>query len=421
MTAVLEHAAPAGIDPVSGPAAVHAVLDHLPARTVMTAGQAATEVAEWDRVLRRVEALKLAALAAAQHYDVARASGWSGTEAWLAQITRTGRRGAARQVRLATALDEQLSATARAFGKGLVSAGHAAVIADAAGDLPGHLSPAERTTVEEALVDKAGRMDPIELKRAARRCLEALPVPPPVVDEHENTVLDGEERAARARIELQVWENADGTTSGRFTVDRVAGAVLRTIIDAMTSPRRVGIAAARTGRSVSHDADERAHLAGQAFATLLERLPTDHLPHKSAATVLVTVPLSVLESRLAAAGLSTGESISAGRVRRIACSASILSAVLGGKSQILDLGSTRRLFTEAQRTALALRHDTCAADGCARPYAWCELHPRRPSRGGPTDLDNAVPLCNFHHQRIHDPRYNHDHRPGGAVAFHRRT
>ena len=80
--------------------------------------------------------MKLAALAAAQHHDVARASGWSGTEAWLAQITRTGRREAARQVRLATALDEQLTATARAFGKGLVFAGHAAVIADAAGDLP---------------------------------------------------------------------------------------------------------------------------------------------------------------------------------------------------------------------------------------------------------------------------------------------
>ena len=104
MAAVLEHAAPAGTNPVSGPAAVHSVLDHLPACPVMTAGQAATEVAEWDRVLRRVEALKLAALAAAQHHDVARASGWSGTEAWLAQITRTGRREAARQVRLATAL-----------------------------------------------------------------------------------------------------------------------------------------------------------------------------------------------------------------------------------------------------------------------------------------------------------------------------
>lgn len=96
--------------------------------------------------------------------------------------------------------------------------------------------------------------------------------------------------------------------------------------------------------------------------------------------------------------------------------------MLGGASLDLDLGRTRRLFSEAQRTALGLAHQTCAADGCERPFAWCELHHREPwSSGGRTDLKDAVPLCHFHHQRIHDSGFNHRFLPDGGIRFSRRT
>jgi hypothetical protein len=82
--------------------------------------------------------------------------------------------------------------------------------------------------------------------------------------------------------------------------------------------------------------------------------------------------------------------------------------VLNGPSLPLDLGRADRFFTEAQRVALATRYDTCAATGCDRPYAWSELHHQDPwARGGSTDLHLAVPLCGYHHRRIHDPRYAH--------------
>ncbi|WP_162598682.1 hypothetical protein [Nocardioides gilvus] len=49
---------------------------------------------------------------------------------------------------------------------------------------------------------------------------------------------------------------------------------------------------------------------------------------------------------------------------RLACTARIIPAVLGGDSEILDLGRGQRLFTKAQRRALSppsprprLRHD----------------------------------------------------------------
>ena len=107
---------------------------------------------------------------------------------------------------------------------------------------------------------------------------------------------------------------------------------------------------------------------------MLEHLPTDRLHGKVAATVVVTLDHDKLRNQAAAAGLDTGDRISAAETRRLACGAGILPAILSGASQVLDLGRTQRFFTEAQRTALATRHTTCAADGCDRPFAWCELH-----------------------------------------------
>jgi hypothetical protein len=69
-----------------------------------------------------------------------------------------------------------------------------------------------------------------------------------------------------------------------------------------------------------------------------------------------------------------------------------------------------------------MTHDSCAADGCDTPYAWTEAHHRDPwATGGTTNLRDLVPLCSFHHQRIHDPTYHHTHRPDGAITFTRRT
>ncbi len=145
-----------------------------------------------------------------------------------------------------------------------------------------------------------------------------------------------------------------------------------------------------------------AHRQGEAFVDLLEHLPTDRLHGKVAATLVITLDHDKLAAQVGAAGLDTGDQISASQTRRLACNAGLLPAVLDGTSQVLDLGRTQRFFTEAQRTALATRHTTCAAEGCDRPYAWCELHHRQPwSHGGTTNLRDAIPLCGYHHRQIH--------------------
>ena len=109
------------------------------------------------------------------------------------------------------------------------------------------------------------------------------------------------------------------------------------------------------------------------FAQLLEHLPTDPLHGKVAATVVVTLDLDTLRGQLRAAGVDTGDLVSAAEARRLACQAGLVPAVPDGKSLPLDLGRSSRLFTEAQRVAGATRHTRCAAEGCDIRYAWCEL------------------------------------------------
>jgi hypothetical protein len=160
-----------------------------------------------------------------------------------------------------------------------------------------------------------------------------------------------------------------------------------------------------------------------AFVELLEHLPADRLHGKVAATVVVTVGLEALRAELGAASLDTGQQISAAQARRLACNAGVLPAILGGASLPLDLGRTARFFSETQHVALATVYDECAAEGCDRPYSWCDLHHEDPwAQGGRTDLHLAVPLCGWHHRRVHDAKYRFaiDEIDGRKVVTFRR-
>ncbi|WP_232533964.1 HNH endonuclease signature motif containing protein [Plantactinospora sp. KBS50] len=100
--------------------------------------------------------------------------------------------------------------------------------------------------------------------------------------------------------------------------------------------------------------------------------------------------------------LDTGLRLGPDALRRLACDAAILPAVLGGRGQVLDVGRQRRLFTGPLRRALVLRDRGCAFPNCDRPPRWCAGHHIRPwTDGGGTSLHNAVLLCGYHHRVIH--------------------
>jgi hypothetical protein len=382
------------------------------------------EQAELLGVIGRAEAMlsatKLKLLAAAEQAKTALACGAAGTGQWAAKVTNADQAVTHRQVGLAAGLVER-RATATALAAGDLSEEHAAVIVQTDRRLPEHLDSDQRRVIEADLIQKARTHSPKALRRVARRALEAVETDPAVVDDHEDALVAEEERAATQRTRLTLHDNGDGTVSGHFTVPALQGGILRTVLEAMTAPRRARLGASEAQAGARKPTDwDRAR--GEAFCELLEHLPTDHLHAKVAATVVVTIDVDQLRGQLKAAGVDTGDVVSAGQARRLACTAGLMPAVLGGRSHVLDLGHQRRLFSQAQRVALGLRHQSCQAEGCERPYAWCELHHRQPwSQGGRTDLADAVPLCPFHHRRIHDRHYHHQRLPDASIRFTRRT
>ena len=196
-------------------------------------------VAEVDRAIRRLESLKLRMVAAADKMGTAKDAGFTGPDAWLAKTTTVSRADAARQVRLANELESGHDATAEALKAGLVSPGHAAVIVNATGQLPAGVSAEQRQVVESTLVQKAKRFSPDQLRRVARRAIEAVEPDQTVVDAHENELVRSEEQAAQDQCSLTLRDNGDGTTTGHFTVPALAARMLGKVIDAMTAPRRM--------------------------------------------------------------------------------------------------------------------------------------------------------------------------------------
>ena len=89
-------------------------------------------------------------------------------------------------------------------------------------------------------------------------------------------------------------------------------------------------------------------------------------------------------------------------MRRLACDALILAAVLATTSQPLDIGRASRLVPVGIRRALTLRDHHCAFPGCQVAAAWCHAHHvEHWADGGPTALDNLCLLCPHHHRLIH--------------------
>ncbi|RSM35279.1 HNH endonuclease [Amycolatopsis balhimycina DSM 5908] len=144
---------------------------------------------------------------------------------------------------------------------------------------------------------------------------------------------------------------------------------------------------------------------GDAFSDAIDlALNTPELPRQAGerAHVMVTVSLEDLKSGVGIALLGDTGTISAAEARLHACDCNIIPAVLGAKSEPLDLGRLRRLVNPGLRHALYLRDRGCAFPGCHRPPRHCQGHHLRHwADGGPTELGNLVLTCAHHHRLLH--------------------
>ncbi len=144
---------------------------------------------------------------------------------------------------------------------------------------------------------------------------------------------------------------------------------------------------------------------GDAFSDAVDlALNSPDLPMQAGerAHVMVAVSLQDLKSGVGQATLGDLGRISAAEARIQACDCMLIPAVLGAKSEPLDLGRQRRLVSPGLRRALYLRDRGCAFPGCHRPPRHCQDHHiRHWADGGPTDLGNLVLMCAHHHRLLH--------------------
>ena len=116
--------------------------------------------------------------------------------------------------------------------------------------------------------------------------------------------------------------------------------------------------------------------------------------HGGVPTVVVTVDHDDLRKDLAGATTTLGEDLDPATVRRLACDADLIPAVLGSGGRVLDVGRAHRLVTAAIWAALVVRDQHWAFPGCRRPPVMCHAHHVvHWVAGGVTSLDNMVLLC----------------------------
>ena len=134
-------------------------------------------------------------------------------------------------------------------------------------------------------------------------------------------------------------------------------------------PRRALLDSLAERRSSDEGADFRSSQEryGDAFSDAVDlALNSPDLPMQAGerAHVMVAVSLADLKSGVGQATLGDTGTMTAAEARVHACDSMVIPAVLGEKSEPLNLGRLRRLISAGLRRALFLRDRGCAFPGC---------------------------------------------------------
>jgi hypothetical protein len=325
------------------------------------------------------------------------------TKAWLVQEQQLSVADAAARLAVARSTVTR-PALVEAMCAGAATQDQAKVIL---GFLPKLPTAEARDHAEKELLDTCRYADPTMLARGLREITDRL-----CLDE------TAEQRQIRAREGryLTLTDTFDEMVHLDGMLHRVEAAILRKALyplslkhgdvdersitqrnaDALTDLARIALNSAQLPETAGEPTQLLAQLQ---YADLLRRLE----PGDSATATLDGVP------------------ITPNTVRMLACDAGIIPAVLGGESEILDLGRSTRTWTRAQRRAAKLRaHGHCEAPKCHADIGRCDLHHERHwAHGGPTDLDNAIYLCAYHHWLEHHTPWHFTRNKHGTVEVRR--
>ncbi|MFK4730550.1 DUF222 domain-containing protein [Agromyces mediolanus] len=303
------------------------------------------------------------------------------------------------------------------------------------------VAPELLDSAEEFLVERAAEASPERLGQLIK-LLEAR-LDPDGVRPREDEL-----RAGRG---LRIWEDRAGMVQLRGALDPVNGAALKAAVEGLVGAelRRARDARHRHPHAQPesqpqahtqashpesrpqaqhelgpHDdtrtAEDRtiAQMNADALADLMRHaLGCREIPTLRQTTVVVRADAEALLSereRWHGHGRGHGhghgtidgieQPISIASVRALITASGIAPLFVGNEGEPLQLGRSARLFSAAQKLALADRDGGCAWPACSRPPSHTEAHHIAwwHRDDGRTDLDNGILLCSHHHHRVHD-------------------
>jgi len=289
-----------------------------------------------------------------------------------------------------------------AAADGRITLSQARAIRDVVENLPPSLDEAQKDHAEELLLTAAERLPADKLRAMTDTVLDLVAPEAKDTPEQRQVKLALRDARAASRRSLRFGVPTDGSIDFHGSLPVIEGTRLKNLVESI---------AARDYRGAKDrvDRDRLAVTPDQRLADALTKVvgvalengdgDGDTIP-VGAAQVTVLIREQDLRDRATATGLlPDGTEVSAGDLRRMLCDAGVIPVVLGGRSEILDLGRMRRLASPALRHAIALRDGHCAFPGCTMPIHRCELHHITPWQcGGSTSLGNLVALCARHHQ-----------------------
>jgi hypothetical protein len=301
---------------------------------------------------------------------------------------RAGESGgwASKRLHAGRALADRLPATAAAWEKGALGLDHAAVIDKATRELDDH---GQVRVIDQALAGACPFASPHDLAQIAEQIRTAT-APDKAAD-----------KAGRQRMaaKLSLSKTLDGMWRLDGWLDPETGALVNQALSAFSDPTRTG-------------ADDSSEPVGLRRARALGEICRQAVGHNEGCngvgggrhTMIITTDLETLKSGLGVGTVAgDGSVLPAGTVRRLACDAKVIPAVLGSDGAILDFGRTTRLISPALRAFLIARDGGCVFPGCDRPASWCQAHHRQPwQHGGRTDRDGLDLLCDRHHHLVHE-------------------
>jgi hypothetical protein len=136
------------------------------------------------------------------------------------------------------------------------------------------------------------------------------------------------------------------------------------------------------------------------------------------ATILIHTDLATLIDKIGTASIADGPALANDTLRRLACDARLQLALTNQHHGTVGVGRTTRTIPPWLKRLIQARDRGCRFPGCRRTR-WTQIHHIvHWADGGPTDLDNLITLCGFHHRLIHEHGWTISGNPNGTITWH---